>query len=194
MKKGQQKGLIEGVGINDGTYPTMKVKEYQLWRGMMCRCFNERELLKYHRYKGCTVSDNFKHYTYFYEWCNRQIGFGFDGWHLDKDILIKGNKIYSEDNCVFVPSEVNMLFTKSNSTRGLYPIGVSMNYKKLRARCSVDGVYILIGSSYNTPNDAFYAYKEFKENYIKTVADRYKSVIDQRVYEALYKYQVDITD
>lgn len=193
MKKGQQKGLIEGVGINDGTYPT-KTKEYQLWRGIFCRCFNERELLNYPRYRGCTVSDNFKYYSYFYEWCNRQIGFSNDGWHLDKDILIKGNKVYSENNCVFVPSEINMLFTKANSIRGLYPIGVSMNYKKFRARARIDNKEIVIGSSYNTPNEAFYAYKEVKELYIKTVAERYKDVIDQRVYEALYKYQVDIID
>ena len=46
------------------------------------------------------------------------------GWELDKDILVKGNKIYSPDTCCFVPKEVNTVFTKRQSKRGDYPIGV----------------------------------------------------------------------
>ena len=39
----------------------------------------------------------------FAEWCDVQIGFNNEGWHLDKDILVKGNKIYGPDFCAFVP-------------------------------------------------------------------------------------------
>ena len=185
-------------GFNDLKYPTKQncknMKEFILWNDMLRRCVIGGYIQeKYPRYKDCGVSDNFKYYTYFYEWCNQQIGFGLDGWHLDKDILIKGNKIYSENNCVFVPSDINAVFTKSNSTRGLYPIGVSRIRNKFRARCNVSGVYIRIGS-YCTPEEAFYAYKEVKELYIKTLADKYKAVIDTRVYEAMYRYEVEITD
>ena len=40
----------------------------------------------------------------------------------------------------------------------------------------------------------FYTYKEFKEKYIKEVADQYRKYIPKKLYDALYKYQVDITD
>lgn len=46
------------------------------------------------------------------------------GWALDKDILVKGNKIYSPETCCFVPQEINNLFTKRKSCRGTLPIGV----------------------------------------------------------------------
>jgi hypothetical protein len=36
--------------------------------------------------------------------------------------------------------------------------------------------------------------KNFKENYIKQVADEYKDLIPQKVYEALYRYEVEIND
>ena len=52
---------------------------------------------------------------------------------------------------------------------------------------------ITIGT-FNTPEEAFYAYKQFKENYIKEVADEYKDRIPQMLYEAMYRYEVEITD
>ena len=47
---------------------------------------------------------------------------------------------------------------------------------------------------YKTPEDAFYAYKKCKESYLKHLADKYKGEIPDKVYDALYKYEVEITD
>jgi hypothetical protein len=66
--------------------------------------------------------------------------------------------------------------------------------KKLRAKCCVGGgVQQLIGY-YDTPEQAFLAYKTFKEFYIKQVAEQYKSQIDPRAYKALLEYEVNIED
>jgi hypothetical protein len=58
--------------------------------------------------------------------------------HLGKDILVKGNKIYSYETCVFVPQRINELFTKRQNERGDYPIGVSLHesQNRLRVRCN----------------------------------------------------------
>ena len=48
--------------------------------------------------------------------------------------------------------------------------------------------------SHDTPEEAFIAAKKGKEDYIKQKADEWKHLIDPRVYEAMYKYQVEITD
>ena len=180
-------GIIRVCGV--------ETRDYQLWKSMLCRCYDEKYSNKYPTYKDCEVSDNFKYLPYFEEWCSKQTGFGKEGWQLDKDILIKGNKIYSENTCCFVPSEVNNLFTKSDSLRGEYPIGVNYHKRdrKYAAKISKFKKVIHLGC-FNTPDEAFCAYKEAKEAYIKEVANKWKDQIDQRVYEALMKYRVEITD
>ena len=123
------KKLVQGVGINDGKYPAtingIKRKEYELWTSMLKRCYNEKIHKKNPTYMGCIVSDNFKHYTYFFEWCQNQIGFGGCDFSLDKDLIYKGNKEYNPDNCIFIPKEINNVLTKCNAARGILPIGVS---------------------------------------------------------------------
>ena len=47
---------------------------------------------------------------------------------------------------------------------------------------------------YNTELEAFEVYKYYKEKNIKVVADYYKKLIPQKLYNALYSYEVEITD
>ena len=135
--------LIYGAGINDRSCPAKiegkNTKEYALWHSMLERCYSKPYLEKQPTYIGCSVSDNFKYYHLFHAWCQPQIGFGKEGYHLDKDLLVKGNKLYSEHTCVFIPKELNALLTKRTLDRGLLPIGVTQNGKGFKTRCSVSG-------------------------------------------------------
>ena len=191
------KKLVYGVGINDGKYPTtlngLRTKEYSLWSNMLKRCYNKKFHIKQPTYVGCNVSDNFKQYAYFFEWCQNQIGFGDCDFSLDKDLIYKGNKEYNENNCVFIPLEINNVLVKRQSDRGLLPIGVTKNRVGFQARCSADGTQKCLGT-FNTPELAFNAYKAFKEAYIKELAEKYKDTIDERAYQALLKYEVHIDD
>ena len=172
-------------------------KEYSIWNGVRQRCYNENIRHLAPSYQEAEMSENFKRYSYFKEWCNKQIGFDQDGWQLDKDILIKGNKLYSEATCCFVPPEINSLILKADRIRGKYPIGVyhdtSKIHKRFSARVSKNGKHKRFGS-YLTPEEAFAVYKREKEKYIKEVANKWKDQIDPRVYESLMNYQVEITD
>ena len=47
---------------------------------------------------------------------------------------------------------------------------------------------------FNTEIEAFEAYKQAKENHLKEVAEKWKGKIDDRAYNALMEYQVEITD
>ena len=187
--------LVAGVGYNDGKYPASNTKEHSLWRSMLSRCYNERNLKLKPAYRGCSVSENFKNYTYFYEWCNNQIGFGEDGWNLDKDLLIKWNKVYSEDNCVFVPMEINNVIVKADSLRGDLPIGVvfDKSRNKFQARMWANNKPKFLGR-YETPEEAFKVYKLNKEKHIKKIAEEWKCMIYYKAYEALINYEVDIND
>ena len=189
-----------GVGILGAKYPSkvngVKTKEYKLWQSMLERCYSATYQKQRPTYEGCEVSDNFKSYEYFYEWCHKQIGFSNQGWQLDKDLLIKGNKVYSESTCVFIPAEINLVLTKSNKTRGEHLIGVNWDKtnKAFKARVNKSkGKQEHLGY-FNTELEAFNVYKEAKEAFVKEQANEWKSQIDPRAYEALMNYQVDIDD
>ena len=191
---------VYSVGILGSKYPSKvngrNTKEYDLWHSMLQRCYSDKSKKKRPTYEGCEVSNKFKSYEYFYEWCHSQIGFGVEGWHLDKDLLVKGNKVYSEDSCVFLPSEINMVLVKHTPSRGKHPIGVSWYSKSKTFIAQVNknkGKPENLGY-FNTEIEAFNAYKQAKESFIKEQAEKWKGQIDERAYEALMKYEVEITD
>ena len=209
--KEESMGVIRSGHIRDSSLPTTcgfgyidiegasthkhMTKEYQLWNNMINRCYNENCHLSQPTYKDCHVSEDWRYLSNFKEWCNRQIGFGNEGWELDKDILVKGNKVYSEDTCCFVPNEINLLFTKADRIRGKYPVGIYEDKQagKFKVRISVEGKQKHVGRYY-CEKEAFYAYKVAKGQYIKEVANKWNGQIDPRVYEALMCYEVDIKD
>ena len=196
---------VYGVGILGIKYPSkingVHTKEYGLWKRMLERCYSDSAYQKKRpTYEGCEVSNNFKSYEYFYEWCNKQIGFGNDGngnpFHLDKDLLVKGNKVYSEDSCVFIPAEINSLLVKREALRGEHLIGVYW-YKRdkafvARVNKSKGGREYL--GYFKNEIEAFNAYKQAKESFVKEQANKWKDKIDPRAYEALMKYEVNIDD
>ena len=191
---------VHGVGITGTKYPItvngVQTKEYDLWKGMLRRCYSDSLKKKNPTYIGCEVSDKFKSYEYFYEWCNRQIGFGNQNWQLDKDLLIKGNKVYSENTCVFIPAEINLVLVKRTASRGEHLIGVCWHKK--------DNAFVAMVSKnkgkreylgfFKTELEAFNAYKQAKEAHLKELAAKWKSQIDERAYLALINYEVHIDD
>ena len=191
---------VYGVGITGVKYPItincVHTKEYDLWYSMLRRCYSDTLKKRYPTYEDCEVSENFKSYEYFYEWCQKQIGFSMDGFELDKDLLLKGNKFYSENTCIFIPSEINSLLTKSTASRGEHLIGVYFNKKSKAFVAMVSrnkGQPEYLGL-FKTEIEAFNAYKEAKESFVKEQAEKWKDKIDSRAYNALLNYQVAIID
>ena len=189
-----------GVGILGTKYPpsvnSVKTKEYGLWTDMLTRCYSDTYKKKQPTYEGCKVSENFKSYEYFYEWCNSKVGFDVKGFDLDKDLLIKGNKVYSENTCIFIPREINTLLVKRESSRGKHLIGVywCKTNKAFKAQVRKNkGKSEWLGS-FKTEIEAFNTYKTAKESFIKEQANEWKGQIDHRAYNALMNYTVEITD
>ena len=191
---------VYGVGILGTKYPPsfngVQTKEYTLWCDMLKRCHSDNLKNKRPTYGGCEVSENFKSYEYFYKWCHKQIGFDNEYWQLDKDLLIKGNKVYSESTCVFIPREINSLLIKREASRGRHLIGVCWDKRGKAFIAQVGkskGKRERLGL-FKTEIEAFNAYKQAKESFIKEQADKWKSQIDPRAYNALMNYTVEITD
>ena len=190
--------------IGEGKYTSRingrKTKCYQTWINILQRCYDKNYQSKKPTYIGCEVCEEWHNFQNFAKWYEENY-YTINGeeMHIDKDILIKGNKIYSPNTCVFVPKRINDLFVNKKLNRGNYPIGVSY-FKR-------DGLYrseICITKNgkvehkylglYKTPQEAFQVYKEYKENAIKEVANEYKKLIPKKLYEAMYRWEVEIND
>jgi hypothetical protein len=192
--------LVYGVGIYEkGKYVANKdgkpTKEYLLWQGMLRRCYSKKCQDRQPSYVGCSVDHRFLNFQYFMFWAEQQVGFGLHGYQLDKDFLLKGNKLYSPETCVFVPQEINLLIVKANSIRGEYPIGVTYDKQRgmFHTKLSIKGKTCNVGR-FNTIEEAFYKYKDRKELYARDTAEEYKNDLDYRVYIKLMNYEVEITD
>ena len=194
-----------GIGyLGEGKY---KVREngkptrvYETWKSMLQRCYDKKLHKKRPTYIGCEVCDEWLNFQNFAKWYKDNY-YEVEGelMCLDKDILIKHNKIYSPETCIFVPQTINILFTKNNSKRGESVIGTTLHQGKYETRCSL--INPETGESkqeylglYETQEEAFKVYKYYKENNIKEVADYYFGRIPDKLYDRLYNYEVEIDD
>lgn len=132
----------------------------------------------------------------FAEWCYTQKEYVENkDWCLDKDVLVKGNKLYSEDTCAFVPRDINNMFTLRIRKRGDCPLGVHWDNTKEKYVAQVNKGHKRTFLGYFTdPLPAFAVYKKAKEDCIKEVAELWKNKIDPRVYKALINWTIEVTD
>ena len=196
-----------GIGcIGEGDYRVSEngkiTRVYNTWHNMLQRCYDEEYHEKYPTYIGCKTDENWHNFQNFGEWDSENY-YEVEGqqMHLDKDILVKHNKIYSPETCIYVPQAINKLFVKNDKNRGESAIGT--NYHKrdkiYQTHCSIinpetgKSKYEYLGI-YETEIEAFEVYKCYKERNIKEIADYFKKEIPVELYDALYKYEVEITD
>lgn len=187
------KRLRYGVGIND-VIGGCKSPSYQIWTNMLLRCYNQSPQRP--TYSDCSVCDSWLYYSNFKAWFENPENGYKEGYHLDKDIIQKGNRIYSPDTCCFIPIEINSLFTNRRRYRGKCPIGVQPKDVGFEVAVDSSGERKRYIGYFRTIGEAFAAYKSAKEYRIKEVAERYyaQGKITKRVYNAMLNYQIQITD
>jgi len=164
-----------GVGyIGEGKYRTYsnnqkskRSPQYVKWMSMLVRCYDPKRKLETPAYMECTVCDEWLNFQNFAKWYDENI-YEFDGEliHLDKDILIKNNRIYSSETCLLVPESINRLIRRGRINKGILPIGVSLEGNKYKSACRYNNKQKYLGL-FDTPEEAFKAYKKYKENLIK---------------------------
>ena len=145
--------LVFGVGNNDADYVVEKRETvgyvdgkrkqkliwicpyYRTWKSMLTRCYSAKTQNRQPTYKVCSVSTEWLSFSVFKNWMVTQ---DWEGLELDKDLLIKGNKVYSAETCTFVPKMVNTFVNDSRATRGEWPLGVDWHKptEKFRSQCS----------------------------------------------------------
>ena len=186
-----------GVGLNDVDFrvwvDSKPIWQYSLWTSMLNRCFSEKEKQRHPTYKDVTCCDEWLSFGNFVEWLNKEVEYKGHpiGSALDKDIIVKGNKIYSPEFCCFVPTAVNKLLNDHGACRGEFPVGVYFDKcrSKFVAQLCCFGKMKYLGR-YDTIEDASFAYKTAKEAHIKIVATQYKDALSSDVYESLMSWEV----
>lgn len=171
---------------------------YSIWKKIFERCYTSKRTNRQISYAGCEVCEEWHCFQNFAEWyMNNKYNIDSEKLCVDKDILVHGNKIYSPQTCLLVPNRINSLFAKSYSIRGDLPIGVSYYWydnSRYLASMKIDNRKTYQIGIFDDPIVAFDAYKQEKEKYIKKIADDYKDIIPKHIYNAMYKYEVLITD
>lgn len=182
---------VEGIGYIGFAKVSGNSKCYSSWRGILKRVSENANAKDKVNYGDCSVCPEWLNLEVFSEWYNTQIV--QEGWAIDKDLLVKGNKVYSPDTCIFLPPEINTFLTDRSNHRGSTPIGVCHRNQKFEARCTSGGKNNYLGV-YNTPEEAFSVYREFKISRAILLMDKWRGIIDQKATPALSRFTVDIDD
>ena len=195
---GRPRGLVEGVGYHSDKRPTSEngkhTFEYRTWANMLKRCYNKASLDQRVTYLDKEVCEMWLDYCKFYDWF-QGVKFYRQGWQLDKDLLIKGNRVYGPDTCLFLPPAINGVLLKCDKSRGELPLGVHYDKDRMKYKatcCNENGKQWQ--KRFNSVEEAFASYKQEKERVMRALALRYRDEIDPRAYDALMNYTVEITD
>lgn len=174
--------------VGFGTYKTRGLKskltkEYECWSNMMARCYSAEFAKKYPTYADCTVHPDWHNFQAFAKWYEENYPNNGGKYHLDKDLLVVGNKIYSPDMCIFTPCWLNVLTVNRISKRGCWPIGVTIDKRagKFASRCkNGKGDNVRLGY-FQTPEEAHLAWRKYK---LALALDKKPAMdaIDLRIY------------
>ena len=203
-KNKRMRKSICGVGfVGIGEYTTKDEngnfnRIYNTWKNLIHRCYDAEFKKKHPTYAKATMCEewlNFQNFARWYEDNYYEVDVEGKGcrMELDKDWIKKVNKHYSPETCVFAPTFINSLIINRKKKRGSCCVGVWKSGRKFYTSCSNGDRVVLLGS-YKTEEEAFKVYKEFKEKHIKEVAEEFKDKIDERLYEAMIKYEIKIDD
>lgn len=186
---------VLGVGYNSGGKhkPHEKNKQskaYSAWRKIIERCYCEKFQKTRPSYKGCSVADEWHDFQNFAEWYTNHKYYGL-GYEVDKDLLFRGNKVYSATNCSLVPQAINNLTLDSRAIRGDSPQGVYLykRYGSYRAAFRSEGKSVHIGY-FKTQFEASEAYVKAKERHVKNTALKWANKIEWGVFVNLMHWTV----
>lgn len=168
------RNVVYGVGINDyiGSISShgVHIKSYKAWVRVLERCYDTKYKTKNPSYNDVVICDEWIKFSNFKEWFDKNY---VDGYEIDKDILVQGNKVYSPDTCCFVPRRINTLLLNKQRTNTSGVIGIyKLKSGSYTTGCNVDGKFKMFGT-FKTPEEASAAYIKAKSDYAKKVVNEY---------------------
>lgn len=176
--------ICQGRGfMGSGLYSKKDVKEFSHWYAVLTRTSGELKV-SCPTYYDCDLVAEWLNFQNFAGWCQTQEGFALNGWQLDKDLLVPGNRTYGPDTCCFLPRRLNLLI--SNVSYKGRPYGKT---GKFHFRCrDVDGK--TVDYLAETMDDGCQWYATFKQSVILEVANLYRNSLSPSAYKALANFKI----
>lgn len=162
---------------------------YSKWANMLQRCYDENAHKLKPYYAPCTVDIEWHNFSNYREWhkenmmCDRKVD-------LDKDILIQGNKVYGSETCTLIPHFTNTVFEERGANTN---ITLNRETEKYDVVMNVLGKKEEVGT-FDTEEEARQGFINYKQEYIRNVAEKCKDKVPHKTYEAMMNWVVEITD
>lgn len=198
---------VYGWGINDVNYKVTKnttigyhskgkrirkmewtCPYYQDWSKMIQRCFDKKYLDKHPSYIGVQVCQDWRYLSNFISWVDSQPNTEWENCDLDKDLVLKGSRLYSPETCVYLDQSLNQFLTNYKERGGSRLVGayyVPHNNKNMpymsQLRSPFTGKIEYLGAYY-TELEAHLAWKAKKHEYALKLA---ATQTDVRITESL---------
>jgi hypothetical protein len=168
--------LLFGIGLNDAWYQVIYRTQagnvtctfYKTWSAMLKRCYHKTTILQQPTYDGCSVCIEWHTFSNFKAWMETQ---DWEGKELDKDLLVKDNKVYSPETCVFISSSLNRLCFPKSTNNSNRLAGITLVDGKYVARCNINGSSNYLGY-FKSELEAHKAFLTAKKAYILTIAEQ----------------------
>lgn len=196
LVKDPQLPVVNGVGfIGIGAHKCRNAsgkisREYMHWSSMLLRVYTPANEMDKRSYKNTSVCLEWHNFQNFADWSLEQPGFNKDS-QLDKDLLVKNNKIYESSKCCFLPKEINSALTGKKYINSSGHAGVEIrNRGKYTAMVTKHGTRHHLGT-FDTYEDACAMYKREKEVYVRSLANEFRSCISPKAYDALTKWEIN---
>ena len=126
-----------GEGEHEPSMNGKDTKPYKTWKNMIKRCYSHKSQVKNPTYIGCSVDPIWHNFQKFGAWYDANY---IEGYDLDKDIKIDGNKVYAPENCKFVSRKENNIKAKAKHYIFTSPNGETVNVYNLSEFCRENGL------------------------------------------------------
>lgn len=168
-------GKVFGVGVMD-EYESAPTTHQNIWRRMLKRCYYKPFLELEPTYMSCNVCDEWLIYSNFKRW---SIDNYIEGWHLDKDLLSVGVKIYSPATCLYIPPWLNLCINSIHKNLTPY----YKNGWRIHGKWGK-------GVVFHTKQDAILASNQMRRNFILSRAEESfnNREISAKIFDSIINY------
>ena len=134
------KPCVMGVGfIGEGKHKSksgkLHTKTYNNWYNMFVRCYSDFYAETKPTYNDCTVDPRWYNFQVFADWSLEHYPNDGLDYHLDKDIKVNGNKLYSPETCLYVTPTENAVKAHAKHWEFINPQGQRVSIYNLQEYC-----------------------------------------------------------